>query len=287
MDMEHHGHSHSAEVIPDPSESGSFEGHALLGTFFFVFGLWYSVKHSFLVLDSLHTQGSRQPARHKTWRDHPGCAKRTLGFLLYSMDPMFKITACTIGMLSQMSLGAHWTLRDPVTGEFVEQGDWQLVTMYSFFFFSGLVDILVRVKAPIPPNSDKFFVSVALFIEAYLFFYHPGGSEAGDRLYQLLFIAIFGAAVAAMLWACLPESQILPLFISALVLLQGTWFWQVAGVLYPLDPARSWDLESHNTLMFLPLGFCWHLFGNIALIFVLYAVIHQFVKRGYRLPKGL
>ncbi|XP_035682170.1 transmembrane protein 45B-like [Branchiostoma floridae] len=288
MDHGHHGHSHGADAIQDHSGSGTFGSHAVLGTFFFVFGLWYAVKTCFLTLERLHTQGQgKQPARNKTWRDHLGCAKRTLGFLLYSMDPMFKIISCTIGMLSQMSLGAHWRLRDPVTGEFVEQADWQLVTMFSFFFFSGLVDILVRVKSPIPPNSDKFFMSLALFVESYFFFYHEGGSEAEDRLHQLLFIAIFGAAVAAMLWACLPESQLLPLLLSTLILLQGTWFWQVAGVLYPLDTARRWDLESHNTLMFLPLAFCWHLLGNIAIIFAVYAIAHQFVKRGYRFPRGL
>ncbi|XP_078601759.1 transmembrane protein 45B-like [Branchiostoma floridae x Branchiostoma japonicum] len=286
MDHGHHDHSHGADAIQDHPGSGTFGSHAVLGTFFFVFGLWYAVKTCFFTLERLHTQG-KQPARNKTWRDHMGCAKRTLGFLLYSMDPMYKIISCTIGMLSQMSLGAHWRLRDPVTGEFVEQADWQLVTMFSFFFFSGLVDILVRVKSPIPPNSDKFFMSLALFVESYFFFYHEGGSEAEDRLHQLLFIAIFGAAVAAMLWACLPESQLLPLLLSTLVLLQGTWFWQVAGVLYPLDPARRWDLESHNTLMFLPLAFCWHLLGNIAIIFAVYAIAHQFVKRGYRFPRGL
>ena len=46
-----------------------------------------------------------------------------------------------------------------------------------------------------------------------------------------------------------------------LILLQGTWFYQIGFILYPLDGMGKWALDDTENIMATTLIYAWHMIG--------------------------
>ncbi|XP_078616252.1 transmembrane protein 45B-like [Branchiostoma floridae x Branchiostoma japonicum] len=201
-------------------------------------------------------------------------------------DGVNKDVFSVAGMFLEQHVG-QWTLIDPVTSEFHMVGIWQHTTMYLFTALNGFCDIVIALRAPVPSGIDHVSLSMAYAVEGLLFFYHVHGRTGVDvRLHMLLVLAAGLCAVVSGLEAWKPGTLLLPMLRTAFTLQQGTWFWQIAFILYPpfpghdcplctQDGAPHWDLDSHENMMFVSMAFCWHLLGVLLFMCVVYTLVYR------------
>ncbi|PIO16210.1 hypothetical protein AB205_0058000, partial [Aquarana catesbeiana] len=169
----------------------NFKGHALPGSFFLVFGLWWSVKYPLKYLSNRGKEKCR-----------PSKCYQRLELIEGIVKAVFSL------------IGKTWSF---------------------------------------PYNP------VILLLAGLLFYYHVHNRPPLDQhIHSLLLIAIFGGSICVMIEVFLKENVILELFRSSLTILQGTWFWQIAFVLYPPGGSAEWDQKDHENIMFITMCFCWH-----------------------------
>ncbi|XP_009673422.1 transmembrane protein 45A isoform X2 [Struthio camelus] len=205
---------------------GNFKGHALPGSFFLLFGLWWSVKY---------------PLKYV-------CRKNK--------------NACYLG-----SRAGFQRL------EFVEG------IIKAVFALIGLVDIVAHGTNALPVAMDRMMLSLAVFIEGFLFCYHLHGRAMLDiHVHQLLLFAIFGAAVCIFLEVFFRGSIVLEMLRTSLCILQGSWFWQIGFVLYPPNGSPEWNQMDHTNMMFLTMCYCWHYAFAFLILAVNYTIVSWAVR---------
>lgn len=151
--------------------------------------------------------------------------------------------------------------------------NWQHSTMYLFFGISGIVDVLSASSLPVPVGLDRLSLSLALFVEGFLFYFHIHNRPPLDKhIHSLLLVAVFGGSASTMLEVFKRDSPVLEIFRCSVAILQGTWFYQIGFVLYPLS-GPEWDLEAHDNIMFITMCFCWHYAVAILIVGVIYGVV--------------
>ncbi|XP_044295513.1 transmembrane protein 45B-like [Varanus komodoensis] len=224
----------------------SFAGSALRGSFFLMLGLWWSIKYPLkYLLRKLNT--NNQPSQFIQCMDiTEGTAKA-----FFALG----------GILAEQFVphGPHLSLYDEETKSWVQLMNWQHMTMYLFYGFSGVVDVLMYTPLKLPVGLDRLLVALALFAEGFLFHFHDyQDATLTEHLYSLMSIAIFGAALCAMLEVFLRDHTILELFRASLFILQGSWFWQVGFVLYPPWGGPGWNQADPGNKNFLTMCFFWH-----------------------------
>uniref|UniRef100_A0A8C5PVX7 Transmembrane protein 45B n=1 Tax=Leptobrachium leishanense TaxID=445787 RepID=A0A8C5PVX7_9ANUR len=245
----------------------NFKGHALPGSFFIVFGLWWSVKHPLRYLNSK----VKGPTRSEK------CYQR-LDFI----EGIVKAAFALIGILAEQFVpdGPHMRLINGEDHTWVKLMNWQHSTMYFFYGISGVVDILTYLPLKVPLGMDRLFLSLAVFIEGILFYFHVHGRPDLDRhIHSLLLIAVFGGSISIMIEVFMRNHIVLELFRSSLAILQGTWFWQIAFVLYPLGDAPEWNQSEHENMMFITMCFCWHYAVALLIIAINYSLVCCFLSR--------
>lgn len=74
---------------------------------------------------------------------------------------------CLTGILAEQFVpdGPHLSLYDDETQEWVQLMNWLHMTMYLFYGFSGVVDVLAYSPLKLPLGLDCLLVSLALFTE--------------------------------------------------------------------------------------------------------------------------
>ncbi|XP_019641382.1 PREDICTED: transmembrane protein 45B-like [Branchiostoma belcheri] len=264
---------------------GNFPGHATPGSIFLFFAIWWTIRYSVMWASRM---GGRKTSSAVCWKNAPLLCR----FLSrVPMEGLCKILFPLTGLLGEQ-MAAHWTLIDPVTGQFHMLGNWQHTTMYLFFALSGFFDVLIALKAPVPSGIDHLSMSLAYAVEGVLFFYHlHGRADLDVRLHKLLLLAVAPCVTVSSLEAWRPNTLLLPMVRAAFTLVQGTWFWQVGWILYPPFPGHEWDLESHENMMFVSTAFCWHILGILLFMCVVYTVVYHIYQakekqRGTELELG-
>lgn len=221
----------------------NFKGHALPGSFFLLFGLWWSVKYPLKFL-TRKTKSSRL------------CLNRA-----ELVEGVLKVIFSVVGILAEQFVpdGPHLHLLSQDRQSWVKLMNWQHSTMYLFFGISGIVDILTYSSLKIPVGLDRLVLSLAVFMEGFLFYFHVHNRPALDlHIHSLLLTAVFGGSLIIMLEVFLRDHIVLELFRTSLAILQGTWFWQIGFVLYPPSGGPEWSETDHSNVMFITLCFCWH-----------------------------
>ncbi|XP_078670442.1 transmembrane protein 45B-like isoform X3 [Branchiostoma floridae x Branchiostoma belcheri] len=264
---------------------GNFPGHATPGSIFLFFAIWWTIRYSVMWASRM---GGRKTSSAVCWKNAPLVCR----FLSrVPMEGLCKILFPLTGLLGEQ-MAAHWTLIDPVTGQFHMLGNWQHTTMYLFFALSGFCDVLIALKAPVPSGIDHLSMSLAYAVEGVLFFYHlHGRADLDVRLHKLLLLAVAPCVTVSSLEAWRHDTLLLPMIRAAFTLVQGTWFWQVGWILYPPFPGHEWDLESHENMMFVSMAFCWHILGILLFMCVVYTVVYHIYQakekqRGTELELG-
>ncbi|CAK6440342.1 unnamed protein product [Pipistrellus nathusii] len=242
----------------------NFKGHALPGSFFLIVGLWWSVKYP---LKNFHRKRRKGQPRHNYER---------LEIIEAAIRTLFPI----IGMLAEQFVpdGPHLHLYSDK--EWIKLMNWQHSTMYLFFAVSGITDMLTYLVSHVPLGVDRLVMAVATFNEGFLFYHHVHNRPPLDQyIHSLLLCAVFGGAISIFLEVILRDNIVLELFRTSLVILQGTWFWQIGFVLFPPFGSPQWDQEDHANLMFITMCFCWHYLAALCVVGINYALVHCLLTR--------
>lgn len=176
--------------------------------------------------------------------------------------------------------GPHLALYDYKEDQWNELTSWHHCTMYFFFGLLGITNILCYTVGSLPTSLTKLMLSNGLFVEAFIFYNHTHGREMLDiYVHQLLcLVTILTAVIAFMEFFIRTHAMILDLLLSSLVLLQGSWFWQVGFVLYPPSGGPAWNQEDKGNMMFLTVCFCWHYAVALVIVGVNYTFVTWLVK---------
>ncbi|XP_043937030.1 transmembrane protein 45B isoform X2 [Protopterus annectens] len=232
----------------------NFKGHALPGSFFLLFGLWWSVKYPLRYLNKVNTKSCRSNLFYQR---------------LDLIEGVVKAVFSLIGILAEQFVpdGPHMRLFDYESQSWVHLMNWQHSTMYLFYGLSGVADILTYCPLKLPVGLDRLMLSVAVFVEGFLFYYHVHDRPPLDaHIHSLLLFAVFGAALSVALEILKRDNIILELIRTSLTILQGTWFWQIGFVLFPPGGGPEWDQRDHDNVMFITLCYCWHYVAAIILM---------------------
>ncbi|NXA51055.1 TM45B protein, partial [Nothocercus julius] len=232
----------------------SFIGNALRGTFFLIFGLWWSVKYPLKYL-----------RRKANAEDQASYGTQRLEVLEGTVKAFFALA----GILAEQfaPAGPHLLLYSPETHSWTDLTPWHYTTMYLFFLLSGVVEVVSHSPLKLPLGLDRLALAVALLIEGLLFCSHEYSEAALDRhLRCLLAIGIFAGALCALLEVFIRDHFVLELFRTSSFLLQGSWFWQMGFVLSPPWGGPGWDPTDRGTIVFLTMCFCWHYAGALAVM---------------------
>ncbi|XP_055965383.1 transmembrane protein 45A [Sorex fumeus] len=248
---------------------GSFRGHALPGTFFFVMGIWWSTKN---ILKYICKRQKRTSYFHS----------KALFHRIEFVEGITIVVMAVTGMLGEQFTpeGPHLSLYNYKEGHWVELLGWHHSTMYFFFGLLGVAKILCFTFSSLPSSLPKLMLSNGLFVEAFIFYNHTHGREMLDIfVHQLLVLIIFLTALITFLeFFSRSHTLILELLWSSFIILQGSWFWQIGFVLYPPSGGPSWDQTDHDNIMFLTICFCWHYALSIIIVAVNYAFVSWLVK---------
>ncbi|XP_077989893.1 transmembrane protein 45B-like [Glandiceps talaboti] len=197
------------------------------------------------------------------------------------LEGVAKVLAALIGALLEVN-AASWEMVDD-KNRFYAQNDWHHVTMYMVFGFSGIVDALSQTYVRLAPGRDKLYLSIAFAVEGFLFYLHSSDSEPLDAiLHRLLVLAIFGGAISTFFEMWLVKQRFLPFFRVAFMLLQGTWFYQIAFTLFdPRSGAVKWDEQNSANVAFIVMSFSWHCLGVVFFLNVVYGAMTLFYRCKY------
>ncbi|XP_008686533.1 transmembrane protein 45B [Ursus maritimus] len=245
----------------------NFKGHALPGSFFLIVGLWWSVKYPLMYF---HQKGKSSRLTHYHQR---------LEIIEAAIRTLFSI----IGILAEQFVpdGPHLHLYHE--SEWVKLMNWQHSTMYLFFAVSGITDMLTYLVSHVPLGLDRLVMAVATFTEGFLFYYHVHNRPPLDQhIHSLLLCAVFGGALSIFVEVILRDNIVLQLFRTSLVILQGTWFWQIGFVLFPPFGGPEWDQKDHANIMFVTMCFCWHYLAALCIVAISYSLVFCHLTRSKR-----
>ncbi|XP_035521830.1 transmembrane protein 45B [Morone saxatilis] len=246
----------------------NFGGHAIPGTFFLFYGFWLTVKY---VLQHY-------------WRINQPKGRQIMPPFFKKMEYIeggFTIFASFVGMMVEQFVvdGPHAHLYDRHNNSWVKLMNWQHSTMYLFFGIYGIALVASNASKLVPTGVDRLALSLALFVEGFLFYYHVHSRPPLDaHIHSLLLVAVFSGSAGTVLEVFLRDNIILEVFRGCMFILQGSWFYQIGFVLYPLS-GSMWDLYLHANIMFVTMCFCWHLAVALLLVACTSSVVWFTVKR--------
>ncbi|XP_033731120.1 transmembrane protein 45B-like [Pecten maximus] len=226
---------------------GTFAGHALPGSFFIIFALWWTFQmyHRYLTCCRKKLPFTSTPTypcvcfcgRTKTW----------------PIESLIKIFFATVGVSLEIYTGMN-------NGVFNTPENAQHSTMFFFFGMTGVADLLVYYRFPVLKDLDYVSMIFAVVVEGILFRFHLSGRDPLDVLIHTLLVYTIGANILAVMaemkWR---HSFHIALARTYFIFLQGTWFWQIGFILYnPLPGAKEWDPEHHRSHLIATMYFAWH-----------------------------
>ncbi|NXM73081.1 TM45B protein, partial [Serilophus lunatus] len=245
----------------------NFKGHALPGSFFLLFGLWWSVKYP---LQYLSQRGKKKSHRAHYFQR------------VDAVEGGMKIVFALIGMLAEQFVpdGPHLYLYSGAGRDWVKLMNWQHTTMYLFYGLSGVVDVLTCISQVVPRGLDRLMLAVAVFVEGFLFYYHVLHRPMLDQhIHSLLLISIFAGASSILLEVFLRDNIVLEMFRAGVTIVQGTWFWQIGVVLFQPWGGPMWDESDHDNIMFLTMCFFWHWAAAVAVLAINYTLTYWCLQR--------
>ena len=251
---------------------GTFAGHAIPGSFFIAFSLWWTVQIFRRYYASLIKNG---PKYRSSVTFQCSCLPGKLKY--WEIEGFVKIFFCTVGITGEII-----TAFDK-EGHFAYIGNGQHATMFSFFAFSGMVDILVNQNVPLPKGIE-YLVSIAAFAaEAILFKFHIDGRGGLDvLLHTLLLYTVIAAILAGIAELKYRESVLVALCRTFFVFVQGTWFWQVGWILYPPSAgAEPWKDDDHREKLLATMIFSWHMAGVLITMMTIGGIVGCIYRHKY------
>ena len=257
-------------LVSQNKDMGSYPGHVLPGSFFIVFGLWWWCNIVAIIAQAQARFLRKRSFTRRTnncdfeieFESRTWCKVPVLCLKRFPVEPCLKVIAATIGIMAELTKG-EWSLVNKA-GHFSHLNNFSHATMFSIFLLSAVVEILRFYNILfLPAATDHVFVSLSFFLVGELFYFHiDGRSKLDQKLHTLLYTVSFSIAVVILLEAWQRKSFVLFLTRTFLVLLLGTWFIQIAHVLYGSHPWK--DTDSNRAIIVVT--FSWHVLGLLAML---------------------
>ena len=231
---------------------GSFIGHVIPGSFFVLFGAWWTFQICRKYLRSFTKSGES----FKCQVTYPPQFKNRN----FDLEAVIAISAAVIGMLVELVFACSFR------GKPIGVTNMQHATMYFFFGLLGLLGILT-------PVLKKFFryieniryiaLAMAFTVEAVLFKFHLMGRDMMDiTIHTLLLYSVYGCIIMTMAELIFRNQVLTSLGRAFFTILQGAWFWQVAFILYnPFTGHTEWNHGDHHQIMLTTCIYTWHIGG--------------------------
>ena len=238
---------------------GSFAGHVLPGVLFLLLGVWWTIQIFRRFYKSLckGINSGKYPGYY-------GTATFPLGFRRCSVDleSYVMLFSCALGLLVE-TIGAL------IRAHHIGTNNIQHATMYFFFGMVPLSAVLLPKLKVIPRCDDVvyFMLCLSFVVEGLLFKFHLFGRDDLDVvMHTLLVYTIFACATVTLLEVTHRHSIWPPLARAFFTCLQGTWFCQVAFILYPPltnpwghhQPEQN-SSDTHGSVMFITCVYAWHM----------------------------
>ncbi|XP_029473035.1 transmembrane epididymal protein 1 [Rhinatrema bivittatum] len=272
---------------------GTFIGHISPGLAFLSFGLFYAFRFSWMVLNGERIQYVDRGKAH--------VRSGSLSFLrTLPLDGVLKVIYGTLAVMAEFFYPPgvnkfYFYLREDPDSQFRNPNEWQHVTMYGYFAFSGWIDIVSQSCMPRRLILlEQVAITVAFYITTLLLKFHVHGKEdVENQVHALLLLTCFFTSLilTAEIWK--PNYRRLWFSKTCLVMVQGTWLLHAAFILYRPPTGKRWDSTNMNNLMFLTNFYCWHLavdamllaaiFGSTSLLYRLHLKLSGHGKGRYQL----
>ncbi|ELU10750.1 hypothetical protein CAPTEDRAFT_219407 [Capitella teleta] len=274
---------------------GSFVGHALPGTFFILFGVWWTVRIFIRYFESLTRRG--EP--YSSSVTYPPRLKR---FPNVNLEALMVTIGAGLGIF--VEIVAACFMRGKPLGVTNEQH----ATMYFFFGLAGFVCLTIPFyRGALPAlDGDLQFITLLLAFaaESLLFKFHLIGRDGIDILvHTLLLYACYACVLSTGLEMAYRTNMLASLARAFFTIVQGTWFWQTAFLLYSPFNGEAWGSKTgghdhgggggkeggmhgggggehidHQRYMTITLIFAWH----VAVVFLLTLVTGALIGCRYR-----
>ncbi|XP_040571257.1 transmembrane protein 45B isoform X2 [Lepeophtheirus salmonis] len=245
---------------------GTLLGHVLPGTFFFIFGcigLFDGFKRYFhAAIRGKNGYSSRTCTKYR-YRD-----RKTNMYKNIPLESWIKLFASLIGIAGEIVTGLS------PEGELGAHNS-QHCVMYCLFGVQSIVEIIVLMagesknsaKMVLPPDLDYIFGAVAFGGESLLFYWHLHGRNQLDiYVHTLLVYGSLACTLFTILELVKRRNFSVFLLRSGSTILQGTWFFHVGLILYPISESIHWDPNSHRDLMLIPIYFILHVLSIFTFI---------------------
>ncbi|TNN12374.1 Transmembrane protein [Schistosoma japonicum] len=268
---------------------GTFNGHALPGSFFILYGLWsiWHILEKFYRRKSYELNKSNEQVpkftnrisnpiiiKHSNVVVNRYCCKQVI-----PIDSAFKLIVSLLGIITE----TYPHLIDGPDVVFTTHSA-QHLSMYAWFAFSGFLELCICYKViKIPLESEYLFTSMALVSELFLFLFHlHGRSPLNVYLHLLLTSMIILGILISIAELLHPHEPIYGLMRSWTYLMQGTWFWQVGAILYPKTSWMPiWDQLAKQSIPAAANLFAYHMLGNFVVIILMIILVLMYTKVGF------
>jgi len=153
---------------------------------------------------------------------------------------------------------------------------------------SGMVDILVHHRAPLPEGIEYLIGCLSFAVEAVLFTFHLHGRTGLDVLiHTLLLYVVYANVLIVIIELRYRHSIAVALARAYIVFLQGTWFWQAGFLLYnPIPGAVPWKDDDHKQMMVVTMMFAWHMAAVFVIMVCIGAAVAACQTRSSRADTG-
>ncbi|VDL61044.1 unnamed protein product [Hymenolepis diminuta] len=239
---------------------GTFAGHALPGSFFIMFGVWgiffqlkkYYRRTKYKLGFSAHPEPAYENQMTTPIRCCEGgcCRGKEV-----PLDSYLKAICCAIGITGEVYTGFN-------NGTFKYIGNAQHSTMFAMFMVAGIFELLNFYRVlKLPKCTNYFFNFLALATELVLFAFHLHGRTPTDiYVHVILIYALIILIPVGVYEAVHPYSLLAGLVRNLLLIVQGTWFWQVGAILYPpLAALPRYDELAIESIPRVTNIFIWHI----------------------------
>ncbi|CAF1351232.1 unnamed protein product [Rotaria magnacalcarata] len=257
----------------------SFIGHIAPGIVFVLLSLWWHVNNCLRYFQSLGKNVSNGHGIKKPRREYRGSTTYPCWWL-----PCQQLRNLPIESIIKIIITTtHFTI-EVVTGynsaprPYLNDANAHHTAMLFGFFLGAWVEMLMHYKVPLPPRSCQVMGVLGFAVEATTMVFHLHARTILDAHgHVLLAVIIVGCMLSAIGECFNPNCFWFVTSRNFFALMQGTWFLQLAFVIYPqtTNPYFVWDEDSHRSVSLLTMSFSYHMSGNALVLLVVYLIMYK------------